>query len=75
MFFIFDCYGQIVGNPDGYRTAKGATRQAELKGSRAFRAIWQRYYEAKAANPDHTRIYSVEAWPSPEEALSGWTAR
>ena len=28
-FFIFDCQGNIVGNPKGYDTVKGALRVAD----------------------------------------------
>ena len=32
MFFIFDCNGDIVGNPKGYKTHKGAQTQCENQG-------------------------------------------
>ena len=32
MYFIFDCNGQIVGNPKGYKTHKGAQTQCEKQG-------------------------------------------
>jgi hypothetical protein len=48
-FFIRDCNGQIVGNPQGYRTIKGAITQKNLKGSPVWRAIWQAYSERELA--------------------------
>lgn len=57
--FIFDCTGEIVGNPNGYRTMKGAIRQAHIKGSKAYRAIWRAYNEAKRLDPDLTLINRI----------------
>lgn len=48
-FFIRDCNGKIVGNPNGYRTFKGANQQQNQKGSPAYNAIWKAYYEAEKA--------------------------
>lgn len=39
-FFIRDCNYQIVGNPNGYRTMRGAAQQRDQRGSPAYRAIW-----------------------------------
>jgi hypothetical protein len=39
-FFILDCTGQVVGNPGGYRTFRGAIQQQDRRGSPAYRAIW-----------------------------------
>ena len=39
-FFIFDCTGQVVGNPKGYATHKGASAQANGSNTPASRAIW-----------------------------------
>lgn len=39
--YIKDCNGEIIGNPKGYRTMKGATREA-----------WGRHYAAINAKYD-----------------------
>lgn len=39
MYFIFDCSGNIVGNPRGYRTYKGARIQENSPNSTARKAI------------------------------------
>lgn len=44
-FFIRDCNGNIVGNPKGYRTIKGAIQQQNQKGSPAYNAIWKAYWD------------------------------
>ena len=51
-FFIFDCNDNIVGNPNGYRTIRGAIQQKERRGSPAYRAIWAAY-ENRANKDDH----------------------
>lgn len=42
-FFIFDCEGNIVGNPKGYRTMKGAQRQQNSHNSKVYRQLWGAY--------------------------------
>ena len=39
MYFIYDCNGKIVGNPKGYATMRGASRQAKIFNSKAWRDI------------------------------------
>lgn len=39
-YFILDCNGEIIGNPNGYRTFIGAERQQNGKLSAL---IWERY--------------------------------
>lgn len=60
-FFIIDCEGRIVGNPQGYRTMRGAMRQHDQKGSPAWRAIWGAYELRKAENPDWVKVSAVAA--------------
>lgn len=60
-YFILDCFGNIVGNPKGYRTIKGANREQNRRGSKAFNAIWPAFYEARKANPEHKLIARIEA--------------
>ena len=52
MFFIYDCNNNVIGNPNGYRTFRGANQQAESRYAKAYRQIWQAYY-AKEAEQEH----------------------
>ena len=54
-FFIFDCHGQIVGNPKGYRTHKGASRQAHTRSLQDL--IWQRFYNR--TDKSTTRVWEI----------------
>lgn len=58
-FYIRDCNGDIVGNPKGYRTMRGAMREHDRKGSPAHRAIWAAYWARKEKDPSFTLISSV----------------
>lgn len=48
MFFIRDCNDQIVGNPNGYQTMRGAQAQVNKRTAPAYRAIWDAYYAREA---------------------------
>lgn len=54
-FFIRDCNSTIVGNPKGYRTMRGAVREQNRPGSKAFRAIWEAY----DARPDGSKSFNL----------------
>lgn len=42
-YFVFNCYGDIVGNPKGYKTFRGAARvEKNHKG-----ALWRTFYNYK----------------------------
>ena len=58
-FFSFDCNGDIVGNPRGYRTMRGALQQQDRRGSPAWRAIWAAYEARKIHDPENRLISSV----------------
>jgi hypothetical protein len=62
-FFIFDCNGDIVGNPKGYRTIRGAIREKERRNSPANRAIWAAYDAKKKEDFNHTLIATVHQLP------------
>lgn len=47
-FFILDCNHVVVGNPNGYQTCAAAVRQQDMKGSKAYNAIWLAYEARKA---------------------------
>ncbi len=42
-FFIRDCHDQIVGNPAGYATFRGASRIESGKNSAVRHAIWDTF--------------------------------
>jgi hypothetical protein len=66
-FFIRDCNDQIVGNPKGYKTMRGAESQTSRRRP-AGRAIWaavdaRKAAEAAAGTPINlrgTRICSIK---------------
>jgi len=43
MYFIFDCNHNIVGNPRGYRTFKGARIQKDMQSGKAYNAIYRAF--------------------------------
>ncbi len=49
MFFIHDCNDKIVGNPQGYRTMRGAQAQYENHRTKVHKAIWAAVDARKAA--------------------------
>ena len=51
-FFIRDCNGDIVGNPKGYRTMRGAMQQQNQRGSPAWRAIYEAFDRKRKENPN-----------------------
>ena len=53
MYFIFDCLGNIVGNPRGYRTLRGAKIQQDSPKSKANIAIVKAvgHCDASSINP------------------------
>ena len=60
MFYIFDTNKNIVGNIKGYRTIKGAIREAENNKSKAHKAICQAFEVAKNSDKrQHRLVYSV----------------
>jgi len=54
LYFIYDCNNNVVGNPKGYRTFKGADRQQNSRWSKAREAIWTAF-EEKYGKHDSTR--------------------
>jgi hypothetical protein len=74
MFFIFDCNGDIVGNPKGYKTHKGASTQCNIDKrchTKIMCILMNRFYEQKAIDQTKTRIFSIR-WvdqPKPKSLL------
>jgi hypothetical protein len=60
-FFIYDCEGNIAGNPSGYRTMRGALQQAESRHGKAYRHLWRTFYasQEKKDNPNRELIYEI----------------
>lgn len=63
MFFIFDCDGNIVGNPKGYKTHRGAQRQCNLESSKPTKImslLWDRFHYSEQKSTDRRLIYSIK---------------
>jgi hypothetical protein len=62
MFFIFDCNGDIVGNPKGYKTHKGASTQCNIDKrchTKIMCILMNRFYEQQEVDQKKTRIFSI----------------
>jgi hypothetical protein len=74
MFFIFDCNDQIVGNPKGYKTHKGAQTQCNLdksKPTKTMALLWDRFHAKAQMTGIKSRIYSIR-WvdqPKPKKQV------
>ena len=72
MFFIYNCKGDIVGNPKGYKTHKGAERQCTMQGrirSEIFSAFFNKTF---GENPHMTLLYSIKWRDTPKS--EAWQA-
>lgn len=56
MYFIYDADDNIIGNPKGYRTHKGAQTQAN---NRLQMRIWATLRQRQTRFRDATRLYSI----------------
>lgn len=62
MFFIFDCNNDIVGNPKGYKTHRGAQTQCNLdksKPTKTMSLLWDRFHARAQMTGEKSRIYSI----------------
>lgn len=59
-FFIRDCFGNIAGNPKGYRTMRGAIQQADSRFSRVHRQLWGTFNTWEERNPSHNLVYEIK---------------
>lgn len=57
--YIKDCNGEVIGNPKGYRTMKGATREA-----------WGRHYAAINAKFDEKHPAGIAKGVNPQGAYT-----
>ena len=65
MFYIRNCLGEIVGNPNGYRTMRGATRlcsSPKVKGS-LYDELWETYQLSSMFDSTMCTVWSVNARP------------
>jgi hypothetical protein len=70
MFFIFDCNGDIVGNPKGYKTHQGAQTQCERTG-KIRTAIFTAHHLKEWPKNGIKHLYSIR-WvdqPKPKSLL------
>lgn len=56
-FYIRDCNGDVIGNPKGYATWRGAHREANH--GKANRQAWNHY--ANRQDRDNCRVWSIKA--------------
>lgn len=59
MFFIYDCNDNVIGNPKGYRTMRGAKQQVYSSRTKIHRQIWDAYYAKKATGSDDRGVSSI----------------
>lgn len=55
MFYIFDCNDNVVGNPKGYATIKGASRWANTRKMQTL--LWSTF-DARA-DKDKTTVWQI----------------
>lgn len=58
-FYILDCKDNIIGNPKGYRTHRGAMQQAGMPKAKAYRQAWQALEDARKINPSENLIHRI----------------
>ena len=54
-YYIRDCNGQIIGNPRGYRTFRGASQQEK----RLAPLIWARYWQKRDSGSTDNHLSSI----------------
>jgi hypothetical protein len=59
-FYIFDCFGNIAGNINGYRTMRGAMQQAGSPHSKLNAYLWQRSQSYYPVNQTTKLVYSIK---------------
>lgn len=59
MFFIYDCKDNLVGNPKGYPTLRGASRQANTRALQDL--LWGRFEASKVNGvAPSARVWSIK---------------
>jgi hypothetical protein len=59
-YYIFDCNGQMLGNPSGYKTHSAASAQTNRKDATVYIRIWRAFRTAKALNPSFNLVCSIK---------------
>ena len=59
-YYIRNCKGEIVGNPKGYRTFKGASRQMNGTRTKAGRQIWEAFQSRENLENRHLATLNTE---------------
>jgi len=72
MFQIFDCNGQPVGRPEGYKKHETAQRLAERRG-RIKTAIWTAYHAQENFGESNRRVVYRIQWVEPR--VMTWTGQ
>jgi len=60
-YYIFDCFGSLAGNLNGYRTIRGAMQQADSPKTKLNKYLWNRadsYF--MPANQTTKLVYSIK---------------
>jgi hypothetical protein len=60
-YFIFNCFGDMVGNPKGYRTFRGASRQEKIM----YSALWDAYDRMKNVDPINRLVSKIKLMEAP----------
>lgn len=59
-YYIFDCNGQMLGNPNGYKNYSTASAQTNRKQATVYIRIWRAYRLAKQKNPNFNLVCSIK---------------
>ena len=65
-YYIFDCYGQLIGNPKGYKTFRGASIQEK----RLYPLCWDRLERLRDSVPYARLLSSIRQCP-PDNIRAG----
>lgn len=60
MYKIYNCLGELIGNPKGYKTHKGALARLSYRTRGSVHAeVWNTYNREKIKNPTMCRVFSI----------------
>lgn len=58
-FYIFDCRGQIVGNPKGYASIKSAEKMMNTPSSKVYAQVWDTFFaQDRDSDKDYGKGYT-----------------
>jgi len=58
-YYVFDCYGKLVGNPDGYKTHAIADSHINRRQSLHY-LVWRTFNRMKRENPNAMQVVSIK---------------